>query len=136
MDDWEYRQRWVAVLFLLMVILFILTMVVMALPGMAAAEERPPEPYQVWMPVVHNWRPTPEVRVVFDAATGMVDIDVIDATCRYIDIKEELLYSVQRVCSYLGWMYYPSTLTELTVYVHYPERVVPVVVEGPWVYGE
>lgn len=84
-----------------------------------------------YLPVIQNWRPTPDVSIIFDGETGMVDIDVIDPTCLYIDVNVNFLYSVSRACSYLGWMYYPSAIDELVIYVHYPERIVPVTVECP-----
>ena len=120
------------------VLFLIAALALLAAPFAAPAQaedERPPH-YENFLPAVNNWRPTPVISVYFDNLTGMIDIDVIDQTCLYIDVNVDLLYSVQRACSYLGWMYYPSSIEQIRINVHYPERVVPVVVAGPWVYGE
>lgn len=111
--------------------LFCLAVLVVALVFACSGRGKAEGEYSYFLPLVQNWRPTPDVSVIFDGETGMVDIDVHVQECLYIDVSQDFLYSVSRACSYLGWMYYPSAIDEIVIYVHYPERIVPVTVDCP-----
>lgn len=111
--------------------LFCLAVLIVALFYACTGRGKAEGEQTLYLPIVQNWRPTPDVSVIFDGETGMVDIDVHTDGCLYIDVNVDFLYSVSRACSYLGWMHYPSAIDELVIYVHYPERIVPVTVECP-----
>lgn len=133
-------KTWTRII-LAVVLLWVVFMMIVALTAawpakQAHAQDERPRYYENFLPRVNNWRPTPVISVYFDNTTGMIDIDVIGQDCRYIDVSEDFLYSVSRACSYLGWMYYPSNIEQIVINVHYPERVVPVIIQGPWSYGD